>query len=422
MPLSFLDIIFGIAQAALKVFLLTWWFVVPIVLFFTALDFWKSYIFISYVKSIKWALLKVKTPKDVLKTPKAMEQVFAAAHASYSFGIKFFDGFFKGKVEDWHSFEIVGDATGVYFYIRTPASMRNTIESAIYSQYPEAEIQLVDDYTDDLPSILPNDTYDVFGTEFKLAKDSAYPIQTYPYFDAIEAEEKIDTVATITEVMSRLKGGERIWLQLVIKPIGDDWKKKSEAERDKLAGRKADVKMGFADKFGEFIINLIKAPFVIPEWADEKKSEKPTLGVLTKGEQEVIQAIEKKAAKIGFDGILRFVYVDEKASFSRDNIAAVMGALRQVNTLNLNSIAPNLDTMTIPRPPLMWLFKKRRVYLKKRDIFDFYCQRRTSKKSSVFNTEELATLYHFPSQVVSAPALRPIEFKKGAPPSNLPFE
>jgi hypothetical protein len=40
---------------------------------------------------------------------------------------------------------------------------------------------------------------------------------------------------------------------------------------------------------------------------------------------------------------------------------------------------------------------------------------------SILNTEELATIFHFPGQVSQAPSFRRVDSKVAKPPSNLPF-
>ena len=39
----------------------------------------------------------------------------------------------------------------------------------------------------------------------------------------------------------------------------------------------------------------------------------------------------------------------------------------------------------------------------------------------VLNVEELATLWHFPGQILKVPTLERIESKEAAPPTNLPL-
>src|ERR1700733_70327 len=75
----------------------TWWFFLPIILAIIAWDAWKLYLHVRFVKSIKWVVLEMKVPKNVLKTPKAMEQIFAAAHTPYSYGFRWYDKYVKGR-------------------------------------------------------------------------------------------------------------------------------------------------------------------------------------------------------------------------------------------------------------------------------------------------------------------------------------
>lgn len=418
----FSDILEGIYQSLLSVLGATWWFLVPLVLFFILWDFWLSYIRLEHLKKIPWILLEIKVPREILKTPKAMEQVFAAVHATYSFGIRFWDKHWHGKIESWMSFEMVGVAGGVYFYIRTPAEYRNLVESAIYSQYPDAEIVEREDYTSLLPSVLPNNTYDLWGTNFILAREDAYPIQTYHYFEEMQEEKRLDPLSAITEVMSKLKEGEAIWLQLLVRPTDDKWKKKAEELIGQLIGkRKPTGEIGIIEWLGLFMRNFIIAFFEHPTWpfGAEAPKEGPAnlLQFLTPGEKDVVKAIEGKIARLGFESALRFIYIDKRDSFTRANVSAVIGAFRQFNTQNLNALRP-ADNITIATQP----FKSRKLYLKKRRIFDAYKYRAFPAKFSVLNIEELATLYHFPTMFTEAPMLRRIESKKGEPPANLPLE
>ena len=39
----------------------------------------------------------------------------------------------------------------------------------------------------------------------------------------------------------------------------------------------------------------------------------------------------------------------------------------------------------------------------------------------VLNTEELATIFHFPGQIIKVPGLERVESKEASPPTNLPI-
>jgi hypothetical protein len=153
-----------------------------------------------------------------------------------------------------------------------------------------------------------------------------------------------------------------------------------------------------------------------------KEEEKMNLAWMTEGEKERIRAIEEKTAKLGFEVAIRFLYIAPKASFNSANISAMMAVFRQYNTLNLNGFKPNMDTLPILRGNFKHIdFEKdRRIYPKKRSLFEAYVRRRGDKNLPVLNTEELASLYHFPTEIVAAPGLQAIDFRRGTPPTNLP--
>lgn len=399
----------------------------PAALFFIFWELWVLYVRINFVRNIKWILLEIKIPKGVEKSPKAMEQVFAALHGTYSFGKRFMQKYWKGEVEDWMTLELVGRAGGVYFYIRCPEIYRNLVESAIYSQYSDAEIYPTEDYIDLWPSVLPNKDWDIWGTDFVLSRPSAYPIRTYTYFEEPAKEKRLDPIAAITEVMSKLKENEAILFQLLIRPTSDEWRKEALKIRDELIRRKKPVSRTLLGEIGAFIRNLFVALAEYPVWPGAPE-EKPgtSMLLLSPGEKDIVEGIENKISKVAFEAMLRFIYIDSRKSFTRANISAVIGALRQFSAANLNSLRPNPKTMTLVRG----LFKSRRLYARKRVLWDSYRLKRLpprlsqppEKQVPILNVEELATLYHFPSIIVEAPMLRPVIAKKGEPPIGLPVE
>ena len=419
-----LEALSAIVNNIIAVFALTWWVVLPLALGFVFWKFWVYHVYIGYLRSIKWTLLEIKIPAVIEKTPKAMEQVFAAVYSIYSFGLRFSQKYIEGHLrEDWISFELVGFAGGVHFYIRTPEGNRNLIEASVYAQYPDTEIHEAEDYKKLMPQTLPNKVYDVWGTDYHLSREDAYPIQTYHYFEEAQKEKRLDPIAALTEAMSKLKNDEAIWIQILVSPTGDEWKKEGEALRDKLIGRKKPASKGFADRVWEFFRNFSIATIEHPVWSgDEKPREGPNpLLLLTQGERDVVEAIEKKISRLGFKTNIRFLYIDRRDSFTRSNIGAVMSSFQQYSTLNLNSLRPNVDTFTVIRGNIK-LFKDRRLWFRKRRIWESYRRMFWPKKVSVLNVEELATIFHFPSIVVEAPLLRRLGAKKGEPPAGLPVE
>lgn len=385
----------------------------------------------GYVGRIKWVTLEVRVPGMNLKSAKAMEQVFTSLHGMYSFGIKPVEVYKEGKVEDWISCEIVGTSNGVKFYITTPSKFRNLIESSFFSQYPDVEIEEVEDYTKTLPDVIPDDTHDLFGQDYILGKPSFYPIRTYEEFEGIKEEKSTDSLAPLMETMSNLKEEEKVLVQILIKAAGDGWKKAGEAEIAKISGtaKKEDKKGGPLAGTGMFVKNLVAAPIVYPAWggAPEKKAEQQ-IKFLNPYEQNVAKAIAIKIGKIGFETIIRVIYIDKKEGFNRANLSALSGAFRVFNTQDLNAFRPGNGTLT-SSTKVGRTFKKWRLLERKRLLFQAYKERMVKLpiaqhlhlQDSVLNAEELATLFHPPASFVQAPRLAQLEAKKGTPPMNLPI-
>ncbi len=423
-------------KLALKIFLEYWWAITPIALFFILRGLWLDYVQTKYLNSLKWILLEIKIPKEVAKTPKAMEQVFAGLHGTES-EPDFVEKWFKGEVPDWFSLEIIGKGGNVHFLIRTPEDYRNLVEAQIYAQYPDAEITEVEDYITSLPKKIPSNDYDIWGTELILNKEDAYPIRTYPYFfEEAKEEERIDPLASLSEILSSLRPDEHIWIQILVSATGDKWKEDGEKLVEKLIGKKVEASKGGlileeAHGWFEAATSVLSDLFSSPGKAQEvsRKKEKRERSVenlmlyLTPGQREVVSAIEKNIAKLGFKTLIRFIYWTKSDIFSSANKAAVLGAFKQFNTQNLNGFKKNNK---ISPSIKYWLVKRREFYRKVR-ILGNYKKRRFpfrgfSKRGFVLNTEELATIYHIPGKIVEAPTMPRIEAKKGGPPSGLPIE
>jgi len=398
-------------------------------------EFWFVRITSNYMAKMEWVILEISVPKENVKSLKSMEQVFASLYAVYSFGLTTRERYIEGKIEEWLSLEVVGNKDGVRFYIRAPKNKRNLVESAFFSQYPNIEINEVEDYTKTFPRDLPNEEYDIFGTDLILGREDAYPIRTYPEFEALfDFEEKnVDPIAMLTESISHLKGDETAWIQVLVRPAGNDWIKGAQDVVDVLSGKKQKPQKKKIIKLpsGEFVGNLIAAPAKLPEWS-EKTSKESSEGAKTSvTEGEALKVIQKKMAKRAYETIIRFVYIDNKNEFTGDNVASLFSSFQMFASQNINFFRPNTYTLTkktsVSKIPQR---RKKLLKIRKKQLYQAYLNRAMPQKhmerfnlklkTSVFNIEELATIYHPPSIAVKAPRLHPLESKKGSPPVDLP--
>lgn len=422
------SIFWGILNSIFIVWGYVWWIVLPIIAIIIFWEAWKIHLHVQFARGIKWKLLEIKIPKDVLKTPKAMEQIFAAAHAPYSYGISNYKKYWQGIDEYWMVFELIGRAGETHFNLRLPAQFRNMMESAIYAQYPGAEIKEVEDYLEELPHTLPNDQYDISGFEEVLRHPSYLPIRTYEYFEDTTVEEhRLDPIAPLMEAMSKLEDEEQLWFQLVLRPTGEEFKKEGEEAINKMMGVEEKKKPSMWPKLdlGITLGEAIRGPFEHPgpakEHAEEKSKERKV--TLTQIEKERTEAIYKKISKLAFEATLRFVYIEKKGKVSdAGHLNSIHGFIRQFNTQNLNSLKPNSASSTAGYS-VKGLFKKTRIRARKRFLAENYHHFSPAHihPESILNVEELATVFHFPLGVVSTTQLDKVESRRGSPPAQLPI-
>lgn len=413
-------------------FFLDWWFIVaPIALFFIFTELWLDAARTKYVTELKWVLLDIKIPREVEKTPKAMEGLFTGLHAVF-IPLSFKEKWFQGRVQLGFSMEFVSVGGEVHFIIGVPEQNRHLIEAQVYAQYRSAEIHQIEDYTIDFPESLPNEDYDMTGGEIILAKEDAYPIRTYTYFEDERAKEekRIDPIGPLLEYLSSLDPREKIFIHFMITPVGEGWKKEGEKVLARLLGRKSKSErhslfaiidelvlylLNFMDTLVHLLVSIFTSPFEGEGEIKEKREEKKDL---SSGERTIIEAIENNISKLGFETGIRFLYIAPREIFSRGRTTGIMGGFKQFNTLNLNGFKIDKDALTTDGK---FVFKKRRGIYRKKEFLDKFKKRKRANKTFVLNTEELATVYHFPGVVVTAPTLPRVGAKKGEPPVNLPL-
>lgn len=410
----------------LFIFSKIWWVIIPLILFLIYYA-WLLNKRLKFLDSFNYVLLAITVPIESEKNPSSMEQVFAGLYGIES-GPNFVENYFKGEVQPEISLELVGINGHIRFIIRTPDIFRDLIEANVYAQYPDAEITEVEDYTKFAPNNFPSDKYEMFGTEFVLGKKDAYPIRTYHNFADQIAKEFIDPIAVITEVMSRLSEGEQIWMQFVLRPADDSWKKEGEKIIAKLVGKKIEEKVPLAErpiksgaKFWHSTLKGIETAMGVPEGDGDSgsKEEPPSLvQYLTPGESEVVTAIERNITKVGFEVKFRFVYIAQKELFNKPKgVASVVGAINLFNTKDLNTFKSYKKAKTKVD------YFKYRIPKRQRKLMRNYKLRRMNQGSTPFvlNIEELATVFHFPYTSVKAPTISRPEAKTMEPPSDLPL-
>ena len=426
-----------LALNSIELFLKTWWWVfLPFILWGPARFlwlFWRTEIWMR--KIFRPILLEVRIPKESIKPVRAMENVLAGIWQACYEPPNWIEKWWEGQVLLSIHFEIVSIGGEIHFYIRSDKKYRDPIEANIYSQYPEAEITVAEDYTKYVPQDIPNKDWDLWATDYRLLKENPYPILTYKKFETEsekEEEKRVDPVAALLENLAKTKPGEQFWVQISACPIADEaapFIKEGKEIRDKLAKRPEKPKQKpLLQEAAEILIT--GKPSQQPEVLEMKDLMPPEMR-LTPGEKEIVEGVENKIAKPVFVCNIRFIYLGKKDVWYKPNLRLGFGFFANYMTQNLNGLVPYGKTLTKvkSRPPIS-IFDARRLYLRQRKIFRNYKDRLhcyfplTVKWPGVFilNTEELTSLFHFPSWRVSPVAgVSRVEAKKG-PPSEIPTE
>lgn len=407
-----------------------WWIMLPAMLIWIIWDKHLMTVRMNYLAKLNWVYLEIQIPPNVTRTPKAMEEVFNALHGIYRKG-NWHTRNVEGYIPPYYVFELIGNNGNLRFFIRCSNSHKELVKSRIYSQYPEARVEEVEEPLKNLPEKTPEPTFDIFGTELKLSKDSAYPIRTYEVWDKLPEEQRIDPISALSEGASQLREDEWVILQIFGMPVapnekiwGDEWGVKGKKIVNELVGRKEEKEISPFEIIGEFIVNLLLAPFREPAWKDVKKEEEkwPSVMKLTPGEREVLEAVEKKLSKSGFWGCARFAYIARKDIFRENmpkNVGLLFGFMKIFGTQNLNSfsrIEKSITTVDIPS----YLIKER-LFFRKRFLYTYLKGRwRSDFGFHILNSEELATLFHVPIEVVPAPGIERRAVVEKAPSPDVP--
>ena len=424
-----------------------WWIFLPIMLADKLRElylWWIDWDF-TYAK-LKWVVLEITPPRETMVPVKAMEDVFSIVWTIWD-GANWRELWCEGElnyVPFWCSWEIVSIEGRIHFYLRVLSQHRNTIENALFAYYPEIEIKEVPDYVKLVPPTVPNEEWDIYGEDYILANDEVLPIKTYEKFfepqgEKISAEEKrMDPLISLLEGLSRLGPGENFWVQFIAMPMAKSdepsFIKNATSYINKISKRPEKKNMTFWEELIYWINQIIFGPekegageSAKYKWTPMQKEESGEREmILTPGEREIITEVENKAKKALFKTVIRGVYVAKRENWKSSHKVLARAYLSHFSTQNMNRIQFNAAT----RPKVHYIMRQRRTFIRARKLFRMAVLRLTpgfpdrKKFSSIYSTEEMATLFHFPLRITGMvyPTMSKIESKKAGPPPNLPIE
>ncbi len=376
-----------------------------------------------------------------------------------SFFIKVADGiernysltdYIAGHTKPRISLEIANVGNKIQFFIWAPRRFKNVIESQIYAQYPDVEIEEVEDYTKqtlstydekveseglNMPHANPENLPVIYQgkdkkemryavtAELELDEPDIYPIKRYPQFEDKLTRIATEPLAGITATLSKLNAtDEQAWIQITLEPIGDWWRKRglkclkvvNQGLFDNVFWlQKKATKVYLARGFWK---RLVRMPLYILFWIirggksatlDTKSSSDQDLAEevsRTHDREDPVSAAVDKVTRLSFFTNIRIVYIPRKENIDLAvlKLNEIAGSFKQFNLPNLNS------------------FEIAKINQANAQILKRYQQRQVINPF-ILNVEELATIYHMPSADVGTPNVLWVSSRKLEPPHNLPI-
>ncbi len=373
-----MDVVLSIVNLILQ-----WYVWVPIVLILAYLT-WRNYRRVDdEIASVESDLLVLEIPKANDKSELAAEQLFASLH-----------GILRDReelrlnngVQEHLSFEVASINGQIRFYAWIPRSLRSFVEGQIYSQYPSVQIrEAEEDYVTH-----ESEHSVVYSSEITLTDSEVLPIKTFQNFE-------VDPLAGITGALAKLEStGEEVWIQILARPIEDDWHKTSDRWiKSTKSGKLSPLQAG-----GNltWFVNLLEALWKPPEAGNGNSAAKE----LSERDKTRISEAEKKATKLGYQIKIRLAYLGESTANAHLRMQAIVGTFKQFNSTNLNG------------------FKMSGASFKKEDLAR-YRNREFNSKGFILNIEELASVFHLPHTNVETPNVVWASSKTAEPPSKLPI-
>ncbi len=398
----------------------------------------------------KYSVLQVRVARENETGPLVAEQIFSSIH-----GIYHKLGFWRrllGWSQDRISLEIANIGSHIKFFIAFPAKYKNFIEGQIYAQYPDVEIDEVDDYAKieemevalnttgkesdssnivpvkDLPAIQKEKhfnkldvTKNIVGAELSFSDPTIYPIKRYAQFEDKIARTAVDPIAGITATLAKLNHhDEQAWVQIVVRPMSDKWRvlftkcvkiisKGIWANIETLQNayvrafctRSTLKRIIFFPLYFIFWIHGLKAG-TKASFGESGNNIDDTTSRSHERETGTAAAMDK-VVKLLYEANIRIMYLqkDHNKETSRVKLKEIASSFKQFNVPQINGFQV-------------------RSYIKGKEALKRY-KYRYIDDPFVMNVEELATVYHLPNKFVATPNIYWVKSRKLEPPTDLPL-
>ncbi len=309
------------------------------------------------------------------------------------------------------SFEIVSSRElGIRFIVRTTPEEKENIKREILSYLPHVLVKTTSEY---IPTVdKTNNKLHIKVAGFQLRKHFAFPLQKQSTL------QEHDPVAYITGMMTQLKPGELISLQVVVsgtKIKEADILSQMILNNEDILRYLSKPRAPLVVKILLFLLKvLLKMILAIGnnlQWAITELMHSNTQSIHISGqyqyqqviqmqhlrparilssfEQEVIQSIKTKIDQELFEGSIRLLVVMKEKSEVAQRVKGFHSSLAMYNVPKYQSFFKTYGIPYVSDRVQLFVFRKRMLSLI------------NNASSSLYSASEIADLYHFPFKYVT---------------------
>ena len=334
---------------------------------------------------------RYSTQKDFKEFSGVMTHFYETLHSLYQ--ERWFRVF---KAQDFFSFELAVIDGQVHFYVVCPRDLVDHIEKHLTSFYPDVFIERQDDYN-------------IFQPEGKVAGHIMYldehysmPIKTYQRLTS-------DPLNAVINSLSKVGKDEGAAIQMMIRPKKDGWQQKGRKVAEKKFHNRSFTGLGMWNP-----LTWVRAVFDLLFSGEKGLLNQDNEGVqrTTPVTDDEVKAMEEKNAKPGFETIVRVIASASTKRRATESATAMKSAFAQYTFSNNNSFRTSYwhSTKTLTKNFIFRHFRRNFVQW-------------IQGKRNIFNTEELATLFHIPNvRFNTASNIAWQNYKIAPAPANLPTE
>ena len=301
---------------------------------------------------------------------------------------------------DLVSFEMVVHNKVLDFYVICPKYYAELVEKQITAFYKDADVEIVKPYK-------------IIDKGLKSKMYCMY--QTRPYYFPVRVYKDLenDPLNDMTNVLSKLEEEEIGAIQMVMRPrTSTKWQK----EADKIGT--AMFKNKKVSKFHIPGLGILNSIFIGILFGYDKVQKDPSKAGggdpmirMLQTKEEDAKSVGEKAQRSGFDTVIRIVSsakTDSRAELIANNIVLSFNIFKQQNR-NYFQNRRIIPIDFINNKIMHFNFRHRFL-----NLFE---------KGSLLSTDELASVYHFPtSRYNYTPVIRWLLYKTLPAPTNMPEE